>query len=135
MKVLRSDRGGEYESKEFATYCRQHGIKRQFTTRYTPQHNGVAEKKNQTIMNMARSMLKAKNLSNEYWSEAVACSVYILNLSPTNSLKDQVTQEAWSGMKYNISHFKVFGCVSYFHVPEEMRRNIDDRIENRIFLG
>jgi transposase InsO family protein len=84
IKVLRSDRGGEYDSKEFTTYCRQHGIKRQFTTRYTPQQNGVAERKNQTIMNMARSMLKAKNLSNEYWGEAVACSVYILNLSPTN---------------------------------------------------
>jgi hypothetical protein len=86
-------------------------------------------------MNMARSMLKAKNLSNEYWSEAVACSVYILNLSPTSSLENQVPQEAWSGMKSSVSHFKVFGCVAYAHVPEEMRRNLDDRSEKCIFVG
>jgi transposase InsO family protein len=49
------------------------GIKRQFTTRYTPQHNGVVERKNRTIMYMAQSMLKAKNLPNEYWGDAVVC--------------------------------------------------------------
>jgi hypothetical protein len=86
-------------------------------------------------MNMARSMLKAKNFSNEYWGEAVACSVYILNLSPTNSLKNQVPQEAWSGMKSSVSHFKVFGCVAYAHVPKEMRRKLDDRSEKCIFVG
>jgi len=69
IKVLRSDRGGDYDSKEFATHCRKHGMKRHFTKRYTPHQNGVDERKNQTIMDMARSMLKAKNLSNEYWDE------------------------------------------------------------------
>jgi hypothetical protein len=49
-------------------------------------------------MNMERSMLKEKKMSNEYSGEAVAYSVYILNLSPTSSLKNQVPQEAWSGM-------------------------------------
>lgn len=66
IKILRSDRGGEYKWNEFLDYCRYHGIKKRFTTSYTPQQNGVANIKNQTIMQMARSMLKGKNLPNEY---------------------------------------------------------------------
>jgi transposase InsO family protein len=105
VKVLRSDGGGEYNSKEFAYFCKQQGIIMQTTTRYTPQQNGVVERKNQTIMNMARSMLREKNLSNDYWVEAVVYSMYILNRSPTTSVKDKVPQEAWSGTKLNVSHF------------------------------
>eukprot|EP00253_Pinus_taeda_P019893 PITA_19893 len=71
IKVLRTDRGGEYISKEFLSFCRENGIHKQFTTRYTPQQNCVAERKNMTIMDMAKSMLKEKHLPNDYWAEAV----------------------------------------------------------------
>jgi transposase InsO family protein len=57
---LRTDRGGEYISNEFQSFCKESGIRKQFTARYTPQQNGVAERKNRTIMEMARSMLKEK---------------------------------------------------------------------------
>jgi transposase InsO family protein len=60
IKSLRTDRGGEYLSNEFQKYCRDHGIKHQLTTRYTPQQNGVSERKNRTIMEMVRCMLKKK---------------------------------------------------------------------------
>ena len=91
IKVLRSDRGGEFSSNEFLDFCRCHGIKKQFTTRYTPQQNGVAERKNRTLMEMERSMLKAKNLSNDFWAEAVACAAYILNKSPIESVKNTIS--------------------------------------------
>ena len=65
VKVLRSDGGGEYDSREFVDFCKQHGIKKQTTTRYTPQQNGVVERKNHTIMNMARSLLTARKLSKD----------------------------------------------------------------------
>eukprot|EP00253_Pinus_taeda_P009530 PITA_09530 len=83
IKVLRTDRGGEYISKEFLRFCRENGIHKQFTRRYTPQQNGVVERKHRTIMDMARSMLKAKHLPNDYWAEAVNCAAYILNRCPT----------------------------------------------------
>eukprot|EP00253_Pinus_taeda_P025630 PITA_25630 len=83
IKVLRTDRGGEYISKEFLRFCRENGIHKQFTARYTPQQNGVAERKNRIIMDMARSMLKAKHLPNDYWADAVNCATYILNRCPT----------------------------------------------------
>ena len=135
IKVLRSDRGGEYKSNEFLDYCRDHGIKKQFTTSYTPQQNGVAERKNRTIMEMARSMLKGKNLPNEYWVEAVSCAVYILNRSPTKIVRDMIPQQAWSDMIHSVSHLKVFGCIAYAHVPKETRIKLGDKSEKCIFVG
>ena len=114
-------------SNEFVDYCRHHGIKKLFTTSYTPQQNGVAERKNQTIMEMARSMLKGKNLPIEYWAEVVACAVYILNRSPTRIVRDKIPQEAWSGKHHCVSHFRVFGCIAYAHVPKETRSKLDDK--------
>ncbi len=86
IKVPRTDRGGEYISNDFLQFCKEHGIHKQFITRYTPQQNGVAERKNRTIMEMARSMLKANHLPNDYWVEVVVCAAYILNKCPTKSV-------------------------------------------------
>lgn len=57
IQKLRNDNGGEYTSKAFQHFCEQHGIKRQFSTLYTPQQNGVAERKNQTLLESVRCML------------------------------------------------------------------------------
>lgn len=73
IKVLRSYRGGEYDSKEFHAYCKQHGIRRKFNTRYTSQQNWRSREKEHNHYDMARSMLKGRNLSNEYLEEVVAC--------------------------------------------------------------
>ena len=62
VKCLRTDRGGEFVSNEFNNFCQNNGIKRQMTTAYTPQQNGVVERKNRTVMNMVRSMLADKNM-------------------------------------------------------------------------
>ena len=62
-----------------------------------PPHNGVAKRKNIIIMDMARSMLKAKDIPNNFWAEAVSCSIYLLNRSPTKSLQNATPEEAWSG--------------------------------------
>jgi transposase InsO family protein len=135
IKALRSDGGGEYNSKEFANFCKSQGIFMQTTTRYTPQQNGVTEKKNQTIMNMERTLLKEKSLSNTFWAEAVACSFYLLNRSPTISLKMKVLQEAWSGTKLNVAHLRTFGCIEDTHIPFKLRKKLDDRSEKCIFTG
>ena len=132
---MRSDGGGEYDSREFVDFCKQHGIKKQTTTRYTPQQNGVAERKNRTIMSMARSLLTTRKLSKDYWAEAVACAVYILDRSTTSSIQGKVTKEKWNGLKVVVSHFIIFGWVAFSHVPEELRKKLDDRSEKYIFIG
>jgi transposase InsO family protein len=62
IKCLTTERGGEYMSREFQNFCKDHGIYKKFTARYTPQQNGVTERKNRIIMEMAHSMLTAKHL-------------------------------------------------------------------------
>ena len=111
------------------------GSKRKFTTIYTPQQNGIVERKNRTIMEMTRSMMKVKHLPNEYWVEFVACAVYILNRSSTKSVKDKVPQKAWSNKKNNVSHLRVFGCTMYAHVPNENMKKLDNKGERYIFVG
>lgn len=96
IKALRSDRGGEFTSREFQEFCEANGIRRPMTVPRSPQQNGVAERKNRTILNIARSMLKSKKLPKEFWAEAVACAVYLSNRSPTRSVWGKTPQEAWS---------------------------------------
>ncbi|KAM1393925.1 hypothetical protein ACFX2F_030029 [Malus domestica] len=70
IKSLRTDRGGEFTSHEFVEFCVENGIQRQLTAAYTPQQNGVAERKNRTIMNMVRSLLTEKKMPKTFWPEA-----------------------------------------------------------------
>ncbi|KAK2993848.1 hypothetical protein RJ640_027325 [Escallonia rubra] len=135
IKAMRSDRGGEFISKEFKAFCEENGIRRPLTIPYSPQQNGVVERKNRSIVNMTRSMLKSKNLPKEFWAEAVVCAVYLSNRSPTRSVWNQTPQEAWSGYKPSVSHLKVFGSIAYVHVPDQQRKKLDDKSEKFIFIG
>lgn len=133
IKALRTDRGGEFLSNEFIDFCDKSGIYRQLTAPETPQQNGVAERKNRTVVEMARSMLKAKGLSDEFWGEAVATAVYILNISPTRAVMNRTPYEAWTGKKPKVSHLKVFGCIAYALV--NTRSKLDEKSIKCIFIG
>ena len=129
IRTVRSDQGGEYTANDFEAYCTQQGIRHQTTPAYTPQLNGVAERKNRTILDMARSLLKAKKLPKQYWAEAVSCAVYLLNRCPTRSLQAVTPEEAWSGHKPSVTHLRVFGCVAYAKIPDARRTKLDDKSE------
>ncbi|GKV28744.1 hypothetical protein SLEP1_g37756 [Rubroshorea leprosula] len=135
IKVLRTDRGGEYCSDEFAKFCDNKGIKRQITAAYTPQQNGVCERKNRTILDMVRSLLARSCIPKNFWPEAVNWSIHILNRSPTLAVKDMTPEEAWSGRKPTVDHLRIFGCVAYAHVPDQKRKKLDNKGEKCIFLG
>ncbi|KAL0433268.1 UNVERIFIED_CONTAM: Retrovirus-related Pol polyprotein from transposon TNT 1-94 [Sesamum latifolium] len=135
IKILRSDRGGEYNSQEFEIFCEEHGIKRQRTAAYTPQQNGVSERKNCTIMNMVRSKLKSSGVQKNCWPKAVKWSIHVLNRSPTFFVQNQTPEEAWSGRRPSVEHFRIFGCIAYAHVPDPKRSKLDDKGEKCIFLG
>ena len=96
MKTLRTNRGGEFIYKPFMQYCKENGIQRQLIVQRAPQQNGVAERKNRTIEEMARSMLKGKGLPNMLWAKAVNTAAYILNRSPAKVVRDKTTFEAWN---------------------------------------
>nr|GEV17080.1 putative RNA-directed DNA polymerase [Tanacetum cinerariifolium] len=80
IKALRTDRGGEYLSNDFIDFCKQNGIKRQLTTSFTPQQNGVAERKNRTVINMVITLLHAKNMPKIFWAEALHGTTVFSNI-------------------------------------------------------
>ena len=135
IQKLRSDNGGEYTSKAFTKFCEHHGIERQFSTPYTPQQNGVAERKNRTLFESARCMLQHKQLSNAFWAEAINTATYVLNRAPTTAVEGKTPEEVWSGTKPSVQHLRVFGCDAYAHVPDEKRTKLDSKSRKCIFLG
>jgi hypothetical protein len=135
IRTVRSDQGGKYTANDFEAFCTQQDIRHQTTPTYTPQLNGIAERKNQTILDMARSLLKAKKLPKQYWAEAVSCVVYLLNRCPTRSLQAVTPEEAWSGHKPSVTHLRVFGCVAYAKILDARRTKLDDKSEKCIFVG
>ena len=135
IKVLRSDRGKEYTSREFDQFCEDEGVERQLTVRYTPQQNGVSERKNQTVMEMAMSMLHDKKLSKVFWAEAVYTAVYLINRCPTKAVWNKTPIEAWNRRKPSVKHLRIFGCICYAQVPKEKRYKLDEASEKCIFIG
>ena len=93
IKVLRSDRGGEFLAATFREECEKARIQRHLTAPYCPQQNGVVERKNRTVMEMARSLLKSMNVLGRLWGEALRHSVYLLNRLPTNAMGDKTPFE------------------------------------------
>src|SRR3954468_21377797 len=82
IKRLRSDRGGEYFSNEFDLFCEEHGIIHERTPPYSPQSNGVAERKNRTLTDLVNAMLDTSGLSKEWWGEALMTACHVLNRVP-----------------------------------------------------
>lgn len=135
IQTFRSDRGREFVSNEFTTYCEEAGIKRHLTAPYTPQQNGVVERRNQTLMGMARSLLKHMHMPNYLWGEAIRHTTYIINRLATRSLDSKTPYEMLREKKPNVSHIKVFGCLGYAKIEGPQLKKLDDRSRMLVHLG
>jgi transposase InsO family protein len=82
----------------------EYGVRRQLTTPYSPQQNGVVERRNATVVGAARSLLNARGMPDSFWGEAVLTAVYLLNRSPTNSVSGATPYEVWFGRKPSVHH-------------------------------
>nr|GFA10787.1 retrotransposon protein, putative, Ty1-copia subclass [Tanacetum cinerariifolium] len=109
IKSLCSDRGGEYISQEFLDHLKDHGIFAHRTPPYTPQHNGVSERRNRTLLDMVRSMMSQTTLPKSFWDYALETAVYILNMVPTKKA-EKTPYEVWHGKALKLSYLKVWGC-------------------------
>ncbi|KAI3782063.1 hypothetical protein L2E82_12095 [Cichorium intybus] len=135
VKALRTDQGGEFVSNEFKNFCDKEGIRRQLTAPYTPQQNGVVERRNRTILGVTRSLLKTMNVPEELWGEDVRHAVYILNRVPTKGVKDMTLFEAMHGRKPTMEHIRVFGCVAYAKRPANQLTKLSDKSIALVHLG
>jgi transposase InsO family protein len=95
IKCLRSDNGGEFTSKEFMNYCNNHGIKRQFSVARTPQQNGVVERKNRIVQEMARAMIMDSKLADIFWTRAVHTIFHIQKKVMLRNNTDKTPYELW----------------------------------------
>lgn len=93
IKVLRSNNGGEYVDKDFTNFCAKEGIRREWTTPYNLEQNGIAERKNRTIVEVARAMMYDQDMPKFLWAEACNTTVYVQNRTPRRTLLKLATRE------------------------------------------
>jgi transposase InsO family protein len=135
IQAIRSDNGREYTSTEFNLYCEEAGIEHQLTAPYTPEQNGVSERRNRYIMEMARCMLHEKNLPKFFWAEAANTAVFLQNRLPTKLLAEKTPFEVWYKYKPSLSFLKVFGSTCFVHIPQIKRDKLDKKAMQGIFVG
>ena len=108
IKRVRSDNGSEFKNTRIDELCDDFGIRHQFSAKYTPQSNSLIERKNRTLINMARSMLCEYNVSQSFWAEAINTACYCSNRLYYHPLKEKTPYKLLNGRKLNIAYFQFF---------------------------
>ncbi|GJT47368.1 putative ribonuclease H-like domain-containing protein [Tanacetum coccineum] len=110
VKVIRCDNGTEFKNRDLIEFCGSKGIKRDYSNARTPQQNGVAERKNRTLIEAARTMLADSFLPTMFWTKAVATACYVLNRVLVTNPHNKTPYELLTGIVPTISYLKPFGC-------------------------
>ena len=135
LQTIRCDNAREYQA--LATDLRQrNGVLVEFTTPYTPEQNGVAERLNRTLTTKIRAMLSDAGLPTELWGEAAYTACYLHNRTARHYGVEVATpEEMWTGEKQDLAHLRAFGCVAYAQVAKEQRGKLEDTSMRGIFVG
>ncbi|KAA0060126.1 gag-pol polyprotein [Cucumis melo var. makuwa] len=132
---IRCNHGNEFENEDLNNFCQTEGIHHEFAAPITPQQNGVVERKNRTLQEMARVMIHAKNLPLNFWAEAVNTACHIHDRVTTRSGTTVTLYELWKGRKPNIKYFHIFGSICYILADRKYHRKWDVKSDQEIFLG
>ena len=133
---IRSDHGGEFENHLFESYCEENRINHNFSAPRTPQQNGVVERKNRSLEELARTMINETNLPKYFWADAVNTACYVLNRVLIRPILKKTPYELYKGRKPNISHFRVFGCKCFIlNNGKENLGKFDAKADEGIFVG
>jgi transposase InsO family protein len=113
IKKIRSDNGTEFKNSHIEGFLEEEGIKHEFSSPYTPQQNGVVERKNRTLLDLARTMLDEYKTPDRFWAEAINTACYSINRIYLHRILKKTSYELLTGKKPNVSYFRVFGskCV------------------------
>jgi hypothetical protein len=132
---IRSDHGREFKNSKFKQFCLSYGIKQEFSSPITPQQNGVVERKNRVIQEMARVMIHSKNLAQHFWGEAVNTTCHIINRVYLRPETSKTPYEIWRGKKPTVKYFRTFGSTCYILRDRENLGKFDPKSDEGIFLG
>jgi transposase InsO family protein len=127
MKKIRSDNGFEFKNLQVKEYLEEEGVKHKFSAPYTPQQNGVVERKNRMLIDMARTMLGEFKTPERFWSEAVNTACHAINRLYLHRLLKKTSYELLTGNKPNFSYFHVFGSKCYILVKKGSVGVLDPR--------
>jgi transposase InsO family protein len=105
LKKVRSDNGSEFRNTRVEEFCDEKGIKHEFSSKYTPEQNGLVERKNRTLIDIARSMLSEYNVLDSFWAEAINTTCYASNRLYCHRFLTKTPYELFIGRKPNISYF------------------------------
>ncbi|CAI7907184.1 unnamed protein product [Closterium sp. NIES-54] len=137
VKAIRTDRGGEFLSKEFSLWLKKNGIRHSLTMPYSPAMNGIAERANRTITETARGLLIEAGLPDYFWPDAVRSACVAKNKALTHVEADKwVPYVEWIGRKPKVDMLRVFGCMCMALVPKYLRHNkLDAKAIWAVHLG
>lgn len=135
IKNLQTDNGTEYLSNELSPFLKDNGIERRLTVPNNPEHNGIAERKNRTLVEIARCLLIQSGLPSSFWADALSTANYIRNRCPTKSLNGRTPHEIWTGRTPNVNYLREFGCSVYVLNRKPGIRKFEVRATKGIFLG
>ena len=134
VKILHSDRGGEFLSNEFTAYLERLGTKRRLTVHDTPEHNGIAERAHRTLLNAVRSLLISSGLPKWLWGFMMKYTVYIWNRTPKKAIGMTTPYEKRFGLKPDISDFHIFGSHVYVKHEKEPGK-LDPQAQEGHWIG
>jgi transposase InsO family protein len=109
IKKIKSDNGTEFNNSQIEGFLDEDGIKHEFSSPYTPQQNGVVERKNRTLLDMARTMLNEYKTPDRFWAEAINTACYSINQLYHHRILKKASYELLTGKNSNVSYFRVFG--------------------------
>jgi transposase InsO family protein len=133
IKVFRSDNGTEFINQNFSKLCKEKWIVHQTSCVYTPQQNGIAERKNQHLLEVTRVLLFQNNAPKIFWSDAILIATYLINRFSSVNLNFKSPLEILYQEKINIGHLRVFRCLCYVH--NNKSNKLDHTSIKTIFLG
>ncbi|WVZ54674.1 LOW QUALITY PROTEIN: hypothetical protein U9M48_005438 [Paspalum notatum var. saurae] len=135
MRAIHSDNGGEFKNSWFETFCRDLGLEHQFPSPYTPPQNGVVERKNRTLVEMARTMLDEHRTPRRFWAKAVNTTCYIANQIFLRAFLGKTSYELRFGRQPSINHLRPFGCRCFVLKKAGHMDKFESRCLDGIFLG
>ncbi|KAI0519487.1 hypothetical protein KFK09_006935 [Dendrobium nobile] len=136
ISIIHSNHGGEFQNDRFESFCQELGIEYNFSAPRTPQQNGIAERKNITLVEAARAMLAEYTLPRYFWAEAVNIACYALNRVNIRSKLYKTLYELLNGRTPNLSHLHVFGCKCFIlNNGKHPVGKFDPKSNEGVFLG
>ena len=135
VRRIRSDNGLEFKNNTLDSFLKDKGIEHNFSAPYTPQQNGVVERRNRTLCEAARSMLIFADLPQYFWAEAIATACYTQNRSLIHKHLHKTPYEVINNRKPNIKFFHIFGCRCFVKNNKDHLSKFESRSDEGIFLG